>query len=69
MTEVLKTKPRYQLRLTARYAFYDAERSHLFWDWAAGSIVTDPSAIAILEAHGAPVERIEELSPPPIPQV
>ena len=53
----MNTKP-YHLRLTSRYVFYDLEKSQLFRDWPEGAIVTDPDEIELLEARGAPVERI-----------
>jgi hypothetical protein len=59
MTE-LNTKQS-RLRLTARFVFYDPDRgSHLFREWPEGAIVTDSEDIKLLEARGAPVERIEE---------
>jgi hypothetical protein len=55
MTEALNTA---HLRLTDRFAFYDEHGSYLWREWPEGAIVTDPSDIKLLEARGAPVERI-----------
>jgi hypothetical protein len=52
-------KPAYALRLTARHVVYVESGSNLFRDFAAGSIITDPDTIKLLEAHNAPVERVE----------
>ena len=70
MTESAKTK-RYGLRMIERFAFYDDQKSHLFWDWPQGAIVDDPDQIALLESRGAPVERIEDpkLSTPTHPEI
>ena len=58
VTELVNTQ-RYHLRLTDRYVFYDPEHgSYLFRAWPEGAIVTDPDEIELLEARGAPVERI-----------
>jgi hypothetical protein len=59
MTDAAKTK-RYALRLTERCAFYD-ERTHMFRDMPAGSVISDPALIKLLEARGAPIEIIEPL--------
>jgi hypothetical protein len=59
--ESADTKPRYHLHLTARFAFYDEKGTHMWREWPAGAIVTDPNDIALLEARGAPVEKIETL--------
>ena len=53
-------EPVYHLRLTARFAFYDERGSHLWREWPAGAIITDRDEIKLLEAQGAPVERIDE---------
>jgi hypothetical protein len=62
MTELVSRK-RYRLRITAPYAFLDTERSHLWREWPEGAIVTDPAEIELLIARGAPVERIDAVSP------
>jgi hypothetical protein len=51
--------PKYGLRLTERFFFYDPEHgAHVSRQWLKGAVVTDPDAIAFLEQHGAEVERI-----------
>jgi hypothetical protein len=55
----MNTKQRYRLRLTSPYAFYDTEKSQLWWERPTGAIVTDKNEIEFLEARGAPVERSE----------
>jgi hypothetical protein len=62
MTAEVSTKQRYHLRLTARHVVYVESGSNLFRDFAAGSIITDPDTIKLLEAHNAPVERVETRS-------
>ena len=63
MTGLVNTR-QHRLRLTGRFVFYDPEHgSHLFRDWPEGAIVTDSDEIKLLEAHGAPVERIDAVSP------
>ena len=58
MTGLVNTK-QYRLRLTERFVFYDPDHgSYLFRAWPEGAIVTDRSEIKLLEARGAPVERI-----------
>jgi hypothetical protein len=53
--------PDHHLRLAARFVVYDPERGLPLWrEWPEGAVVTDPSDIKLLEARGAPVERIEE---------
>jgi hypothetical protein len=48
------------LRLTSRFFAYDPDRGqYVSKSWAEGAIVTDPDEIALLEARGAPFERIE----------
>jgi hypothetical protein len=65
MTELVNTK---RLRLTERFVFYDPEHgSHLWREWPEGATVTDPD-IKLLEARGAPIERLEDPTPPPIPK-
>lgn len=68
MTEALNTKQQYAephllyggVRLTSRYVFYDPDRGlHLWREWPEGAIVTDSEQIELLEAHNAPIERIE----------
>jgi hypothetical protein len=49
----------YHLRLTDRFVFYDPDHGSYLWrEWAEGAIVTDSDDIKLLEARGAPVERI-----------
>jgi hypothetical protein len=55
----LDTKQRYHLRLLERHVFYDIDGSQLFWDWPKGAIISDQTQIELLEARGAPAERIE----------
>jgi hypothetical protein len=53
-------RKRYALRLTGRFVVYDPDRGLLLWrEWPAGANVTDKNEIELLEARGAPVERIE----------
>lgn len=59
MTELLNTKQWYGVRLLEQFAFLDTEKSHLWREWPAGAIITDPDEIELLTARGAPVERIE----------
>jgi hypothetical protein len=56
-TEALNTRP-YRLRMTARHVIYVESGSNLFRDFAAGQVISDPDTINLLEAAGAPVERI-----------
>jgi hypothetical protein len=59
MTELSHTKP-YHLRLAARFVVYDPDNGLFEWrEWREGAVVTDPSDIKLLEARGAPAERIE----------
>jgi hypothetical protein len=51
-------KQPYGLRLLERCAFY-CERTHQFRDWLAGTIINNPTEIEMVEARGAPFERIE----------
>jgi hypothetical protein len=51
---------RYNLRLRDRFSWYDTSRTQMFHTWAAGTVVTDPSEIALLESAGAPTEKIYE---------
>ena len=53
----MNMKP-YHLRLTSAFAFYDQDGSRLWRSWSEGQIVTDGGDIKLLEARGAPVERI-----------
>jgi hypothetical protein len=59
-------------RLRERFVIYDPDRgAHLWREWREGTIVTDPDESKLLEARGAPVEKIEidrKLSSP-IPQI
>jgi len=59
MTDLNTT--RHHLRLIERYVFYDIgiNGSQLWREWPEGAIVTDQSEIELLEARGAPIERIE----------
>jgi hypothetical protein len=57
MTEA--TKP-YALRLLDRCFIFDPDRGVLVSrEFIAGSVVTDPADIALLESRGASVEKIE----------
>jgi hypothetical protein len=59
MTSIKPTSD-HHLRLTARFVVYDPGRGLLLWrEWPEGAVVTDPDDIALLEARGAPVERIQ----------
>jgi hypothetical protein len=52
---------RYALRLTERFFLFAPDHGVLVSrEWRAGAIVTDSNDIALLEARGAPVERIEQ---------
>jgi hypothetical protein len=55
----LDTKRR--LRLTQNFWFYD-ERRHMSFEWAKGSVVSDPADVEWLLALQAPTE---ELKPEP----
>jgi hypothetical protein len=58
MTE-MNTKQRYRLRLTERYVDYAPDRGvHVWREWAADQVVSDIDDIKLLEAAGAPVERV-----------
>jgi hypothetical protein len=57
MTELVNAK-RYALRLLERHVFYDINGSQLWREWPAGAIVTDSDTIKLLEARGAPIEKI-----------
>ena len=58
MTELAKQG--YSLRLRARYTDYSPDHGVLVYrQWLAGEIITDSDTIKLLEARGAPVERIE----------
>jgi hypothetical protein len=58
MTENI-TRP-YSLRLKERFAWFDSVVSQQMHEWAAGSIVTDQTMIALLESIHAPTEKICE---------
>jgi hypothetical protein len=51
---------RYHLRLKAPFAWYDSVVSQQMHEWAAGSIVTDQTMIALLESIHAPTEKVCE---------
>ena len=51
---------RYHLRLKDRFAWYDTVGTQMWHDFPAGSVVTNPAEIALLEARHAPTERIFE---------
>jgi hypothetical protein len=51
---------RYSLRLRERVAWYDTIKSNMWHDFPAGSVISDPAVIELLEARGAPSERIYE---------
>ena len=53
------TRP-YHLRLIEKDVFYDLAGTQLWREWGEGAVVTDPHDIELLEARGAPVERIEQ---------
>ncbi len=56
----MTTKQQYKIRLTSRFTVYVESGSHVFRDWAAGAIISDPNEIAFLESRDdAPIERIE----------
>jgi hypothetical protein len=51
----------YHLRLTERFFLFAPDRGVLVSrEWQKGEVVTDPPDIALLEARGAAVERIEQ---------
>ena len=53
-------KKPYHLRLAGRFVIFDPGRGeHLWREWCEGEIVADPKEIELLEARGAPVERVE----------
>jgi hypothetical protein len=53
-------RAKYRLRLIERYVDYDPDRGvHIFREWQKNAIVTDVDDIRLLEARGAPVERID----------
>jgi hypothetical protein len=51
---------RYSLRLTGHFAFYDIAKTQMWHEFAAGSVITEPAVIELLEAHHAPVQKIYE---------
>jgi hypothetical protein len=51
---------KYSLRLRERFAFYDTVKSQMWHDFPAGSVISDPAVIELLEARGASSERIFE---------
>jgi hypothetical protein len=53
-------KRKYSLRLRERFAWYDTVGSQMWHDFSAGSVISDPAVIELLEARGAPVEKIYE---------
>ncbi len=54
----------YHIRLIARFTYYDPDRgAHIYREWAAGEIIADSDTIKLLEARGAPIERIDAVSP------
>jgi hypothetical protein len=54
------TKRRYHLRLTGKFATYVDSWSQHWNEWTAGSVIEDPAVIELMEARGAPTERIYE---------
>jgi hypothetical protein len=56
-TEASNPRP-YHLHLLADCRWYDYQKSHLFYSWHKGEVVSDPRDIELLEALGAPCERI-----------
>jgi hypothetical protein len=65
-----KPEKPYHLRLADRFVVYDPGRGeHLWREWCEGEIVADPKEIELLTARGAPVERLEDPTPPPIPKL
>jgi hypothetical protein len=59
-TSNIKPTTDHHLRLTARFVVYDPEHGLLLWrEWPEGAVVTDRDDIKLLEARGAPVERIQ----------
>jgi hypothetical protein len=51
---------KYSLRLRERFAWYDTVGSQMWHDFPAGSVISDPAVIELLEARGASSERIYE---------
>jgi hypothetical protein len=51
---------RYHLRLKERFAWYDTVGSQMWHDFPAGSVITDPAVIDLLEMRLVPAERIFE---------
>jgi hypothetical protein len=51
---------RYSLRLTGHFAFYDTAKTQMWHEFVAGSVITEPAVIELLEAHHAPVEKLFE---------
>jgi hypothetical protein len=60
MIELVKAK-RYHLRLLEQVAFCEEVRVRLLFDQPEGTIVSEQAVIDMLEARGAPVERIAPL--------
>jgi hypothetical protein len=58
MIELDKAK-HHHLRLLGRVAFCEEVRVWLLFDQPEGTIVSEQAVIELLEARGAPVERIE----------
>ena len=51
---------RYHLRLKDRFAWYDTVGTQMWHDFPAGSVVTNPAEIELLELRYAPTEKIYE---------
>jgi hypothetical protein len=49
---------RYHLRLKDRFAWYDTVGTQMWHDFPAGSVVTNPAEIELLESRHAPTEKI-----------
>jgi len=53
-------KRKYSLRLREAFSWYDTLKTQMFHTWPAGTVVTDPTEIEILESAHAQTERIYE---------
>ena len=51
---------RYHLRLKDRFAWYDTVGTQMWHDFPAGSVVTNPAEIELLESRHASTEKIYE---------
>jgi hypothetical protein len=61
--QVKGDKKQYHLRMLDRFFLFDPGKGmHVSREWTAGTVVTAPADVALLEQYAAPVERIIETS-------